>query len=66
MDVVGLDVVLDIERHYAAARRNIPVEPQDYLNKFLQNGHLGVKSGRGFYDYGAERSEADSGGRAKL
>lgn len=54
MDLVGLDVVLDIERHYAIARRNIPVEPQDYLNQFLRNGYLGVKSGRGFYDYSSQ------------
>jgi 3-hydroxyacyl-CoA dehydrogenase len=53
MDVVGLDVVLDIEQHYADARRDIPSAPREYLEKFLQNGHLGVKSGRGFYDYGS-------------
>ena len=52
MDVVGLDVVLDIEKHYAATRKNLPKEPQEYLDKFLQKGYLGVKSGRGFYDYG--------------
>ncbi|KAF4983404.1 hypothetical protein FZEAL_1133 [Fusarium zealandicum] len=51
MDVVGLDVVHDIEQHYADARGDIPSEPREYLQKFLQNGHLGVKSGRGFYDY---------------
>lgn len=53
MDVVGLDVVLDIEQHYADARGDIPSAPREYLQKFLQNGHLGVKSGRGFYDYGS-------------
>ncbi|KAJ4156675.1 hypothetical protein NW754_008316 [Fusarium falciforme] len=53
MDVVGLDVVLDIEQHYADARGDIPSAPRDYLQTFLQNGHLGVKSGRGFYDYGS-------------
>ncbi|KAJ3457591.1 hypothetical protein MRS44_014732 [Fusarium solani] len=53
MDVVGLDVVLDIEQHYADARGDIPSAPREYLQTFLQNGHLGVKSGRGFYDYGS-------------
>ncbi|KAM5384866.1 hypothetical protein ACJA88_002713 [Fusarium oxysporum] len=52
MDVVGLDVVLDIEQHYADARGNIPSAPREYLQKFLDEGNLGVKSGRGFYDYG--------------
>ncbi|CAM1503267.1 Fc.00g080430.m01.CDS01 [Cosmosporella sp. VM-42] len=51
MDVVGLDVVLDIEQHYADARGDIPIEPREYLNKYLKDGHLGVKSGKGFYDY---------------
>ncbi|KAM0558237.1 hypothetical protein ACHAPJ_004925 [Fusarium lateritium] len=52
MDVVGLDVVLDIEQHYADARGNVPTAPREYLQKFLDDGNLGVKSGRGFYNYG--------------
>ncbi len=51
MDTVGLDVVLDIEQHYAEAREGIPTEPRAYLSQYLQRGHLGVKSGRGFYEY---------------
>jgi 3-hydroxyacyl-CoA dehydrogenase len=51
MDVVGLDVVLDIEKHYATARGNIPDEPQAYLKRYLQDGHLGIKTGKGFYNY---------------
>jgi 3-hydroxyacyl-CoA dehydrogenase len=51
MDIVGLDVVLDIENHYADSRSGIPAEPREYLQKMIQNGQLGVKSGRGFYDY---------------
>lgn len=53
MDVVGLDVVLDIEKHYAEARSGLPSEPQEYLQKMIQDGKLGVKSGSGFYDYKA-------------
>jgi 3-hydroxyacyl-CoA dehydrogenase len=52
MDVVGLDVVLDIEEHYAEKRGDIPTEPRKYLRQFTEQGALGVKSGRGFYDYG--------------
>ncbi|KAF4451844.1 3-hydroxybutyryl-CoA dehydrogenase [Fusarium austroafricanum] len=52
MDIVGLDVVLDIEQHYADARGNIPSAPREYLQKFLEEGNLGAKSGKGFYDYG--------------
>lgn len=52
MDVVGLDVVLNIEDHYAEKRRNIPNEPREYLKSFIKDGQLGVKSGQGFYKYG--------------
>lgn len=55
MDVVGLDVVLDIENHYAESRNGIPTEPRDYLQNMIQGGHLGVKNGQGFYDYDQER-----------
>ncbi|KAK2773638.1 hypothetical protein FQN53_004082 [Emmonsiellopsis sp. PD_33] len=51
MDVVGLDVVLDIENHYADSRSGLPTEPREYLKGMIQNGQLGIKSGRGFYDY---------------
>ena len=51
MDVVGLDVVLDIENHYAESRTGVPTEPREYLKEFIHNGHLGVKSGQGFYGY---------------
>ncbi|TMM00110.1 MAG: 3-hydroxyacyl-CoA dehydrogenase family protein [Actinobacteria bacterium] len=52
MDQVGLDVVLDIENHYAAIREGIPEGPRTLLQRYVDRGHLGVKSGRGFYgDY---------------
>lgn len=51
MDVVGLDVVLDIEEHYAEERRGIPEEPRTFLKQMIQQGKLGVKNGKGFYEY---------------
>lgn len=51
MDLVGLDVVYDIEQHYASARKDIPAEPRNFMQEYLNNGHLGVKTGRGFYNY---------------
>lgn len=52
MDEVGLDVVYDIESHYAEARKDIPQEPRQYLkDNFLSKNKLGVKSGSGFYQY---------------
>lgn len=57
MDHVGLDVVLDIEEHYAAIREGIPQGPRTLLREYLHRGHLGVKSGQGFYgDYAQEVS----------
>ncbi|MGW1604702.1 3-hydroxyacyl-CoA dehydrogenase family protein [Streptomyces eurythermus] len=50
MDQVGLDVVLDIEEHYAAERPGLPTGPRELLKSYVAAGHLGVKSGRGFYD----------------
>ncbi|HEY6750855.1 MAG TPA: 3-hydroxyacyl-CoA dehydrogenase family protein [Rubrobacteraceae bacterium] len=51
MDRVGLDVVLDIEEHYAAVRDGIPEGPRKLLHEYIDQGWLGVKSGRGFYEY---------------
>ncbi|MFF0713369.1 3-hydroxyacyl-CoA dehydrogenase family protein [Streptomyces bauhiniae] len=53
MDQVGLDVVLDIENHYAAENPNLPTGPRELLGRYVDAGHLGVKTGRGFYEYGA-------------
>jgi len=51
MDVVGLDVVLDIEEHYADVRGNIPTAPREYLKDFIAKRGRGVKDKKGFYEY---------------
>lgn len=51
MDQVGLDVVLDIEDHYAAENPNLPDGPRKLLHEYVDAGNLGVKTGRGFYTY---------------
>jgi len=51
MDRVGLDVVLNIEEHYASVRAGLPEGPRKLLHSLVDDGNLGVKSGRGFYDY---------------
>lgn len=50
MDQIGLDVVLDIEEHYAAVRPGISEGPRKVLREYIAQGRLGNKSGRGFYD----------------
>lgn len=51
MDRVGLDVVRDIERHYAAESGRPEDEPPAFLDDLIAEGRLGQKAGRGFYDY---------------
>jgi 3-hydroxybutyryl-CoA dehydrogenase len=50
MDKVGLDVVLDIEEHYAVAKGHASEGPLALLRGYVQEGRLGQKTGRGFYD----------------
>ncbi|MEU8588775.1 3-hydroxyacyl-CoA dehydrogenase family protein [Streptomyces sp. NPDC048664] len=50
MDMVGLDVALDIEEHYAAEHPGLPWGPRALLRSYVDAGHLGVKTGQGFYD----------------
>ncbi|MEU2741343.1 3-hydroxyacyl-CoA dehydrogenase family protein [Streptomyces sp. NPDC007095] len=50
MDKVGLDVVLDIEEHYATEHPEHPEAPRVLLRDYISRGRLGVKSGAGFYD----------------
>lgn len=58
MDMVGLDVALDIEENYAAHREGLPQGPRDLLRRYIAEGRLGVKSGRGFYDYDSPASRS--------
>lgn len=51
MDIVGLDVVLDIENHYAAEFPHLPKSVRDLLQSYVEAGKLGVKTGEGFYNY---------------
>jgi 3-hydroxybutyryl-CoA dehydrogenase len=51
MDSVGLDVVLDIEDHYAAENPHLPEGPRRLLHEYVDAGKLGVKTGEGFYKY---------------
>ena len=51
MDVVGLDVVRDIENVYYEASGDPSDKPPDFLDRMIERGELGVKSGKGFYTY---------------
>lgn len=51
MDVVGLDVVMDIEISYYMESKDETDKPPNKLLKIVKEGHLGVKAGKGFYEY---------------
>jgi 3-hydroxybutyryl-CoA dehydrogenase len=51
MDQIGLDVVLDVEERFASIRPGLPEGPRRLLRDLIEEGRLGRKSGRGFYEY---------------
>ena len=51
MDRIGLDVIRDIELHYAGESGDPADMPPPILTEKVNRGELGVKSGRGFYSY---------------
>jgi 3-hydroxybutyryl-CoA dehydrogenase len=53
-DIVGLDVRLDIARYLSKALGDRFAPPQLLQDK-VARGELGVKSGRGFYDWSDSR-----------
>jgi 3-hydroxybutyryl-CoA dehydrogenase len=57
MDLVGLDVVLDIENHYAEELPHLPKNVRDLLQTYVDAGKLGVKTGEGFYTYPPSREQ---------
>ena len=51
MDEIGLDVVKDIEEHYASESNDLSDVPPTILTDRVTRGDLGMKTGRGFYTY---------------
>jgi 3-hydroxybutyryl-CoA dehydrogenase len=51
MDEIGLDVVQDIEEHYARESGDPSDRPPPILTERVVRGDLGRKTGRGFYTY---------------
>ena len=59
MDRVGLDVVRDIEQVYFEESGDPTDKPPQLLLEKIERGELGIKTGRGFYEYPQPRYEAD-------
>jgi 3-hydroxybutyryl-CoA dehydrogenase len=51
MDRIGLDVIYDIEMSYFKNSGLPDDKPPDLLKDVVDRGELGVKSGKGFYNY---------------
>lgn len=51
MDSIGLDTVLDIEKVYHQKSGNSADAPPKILTDKVENGELGLKTGKGFYTY---------------
>ncbi len=51
MDRIGLDVIYDIEMSYFKNSGLGDDEPPDNLKEMVVRGELGVKTGKGFYNY---------------
>lgn len=51
-DLVGLDVCLAIMEVLYQEFGDVKYRPHPYLRKMVRGGRLGVKTGRGFYEYG--------------
>ncbi|KWX68522.1 3-hydroxyacyl-CoA dehydrogenase family protein [Mycobacterium sp. NAZ190054] len=60
MDRVGLDIVLDIEEHYAAENPYLPIGPRRLLHEYVDSGRLGVKAGEGFYKWPGDAAVCDN------
>jgi len=53
-DAIGLDVCLDILEILHAEFGDSKYRPSPLLRKYVEAGMLGLKSGKGFYDYSAD------------
>jgi 3-hydroxybutyryl-CoA dehydrogenase len=51
MDLVGLDVIYDIEMSYYNESKDPKDLPPKALKEMIDRKELGVKSGKGFYTY---------------
>ena len=55
MDGVGLDVIYSVEMSYYNESGDPRDKPPDTLKEMVENGDLGLKTGKGFYNWGRKK-----------
>jgi len=60
VDLVGLDLVLAIQK-YLFPDLERSMEPSPLLKQHVEDGRLGMKAGRGFYEWTPESARAVQG-----
>lgn len=51
MDQIGLESILRVELQYATSSRNLDDHPPRFLYEMIEQGHVGARGARGFYNY---------------
>ncbi len=59
MDFVGIDIAVHGLEYFAEVLSK-DYEPSDAIKSYLENGNLGKKTGKGFYDWSAGRPQIDT------
>lgn len=62
MDVAGLGLALSVAEYVSQDLYNEPRAPE-YFRELVRQGHLGAKTGKGFYDWSTKSEDAVKAGR---
>ena len=57
VDMCGLDTILNIQKYMYGITKDPVYQPSESIEERVDKGDLGVKTGRGFYDYSENASE---------
>jgi 3-hydroxybutyryl-CoA dehydrogenase len=57
VDMCGLDTILNIQKYMHGITKDPVYKPSGSIEELVDKGDLGVKTGKGFYDYSANASE---------
>jgi len=64
-DFVGIDIAINVAQYFADQLHE-DYAPEPHLKAMLEQGHLGKKSGQGYYDWSQGRPEIDRSKATKI